>query len=68
MIYRKLSPSVSPSSSFFLSAGEKYAERGYARLPTDPRVIVKTGLTFTTDEYSQPLITSFSRGALRLYP
>ena len=30
--------------------------------------MAKTGPTFTTDEYSQPLITSFSRRSLRLYP
>lgn len=58
MIYRKLSLFPFLLSSFPPFAREKYGKR--ARLPTDPRVMAKTGPTFTTDEYSQPLITSFS--------
>lgn len=39
------------------------------RVPTDRRVIVKTEPTFTTDEYSQPLITNFAPWfPLALYP
>ena len=58
-------PRASPLLSLLLppfSLGwEKYAKRGCdARLPTDRRVIVKTEPTFTTVEYSQPLITSFA--------
>lgn len=68
MIYRKLSLFLFFLFSLLPSpfAREKYGKR--ARLPTDPRVMAKTGPTFTTDEYSQPLITSFSRRSLRLYP
>lgn len=52
MIYRKLSLFLFFLFSLLPSpfAREKYGKR--ARLPTDPRVMAKTGPTFTTDEYS----------------